>query len=357
MRTLIRRRRVARTWLVLGGLLAATGCAGPSTPINASLKAFPQNVRIGAAIIKAPPIAPLPPSAPQFTGGFVAPPRGDVPRPIATSTTPSAQLVTATPVASCMKAGPGVTPLLAAGPAVEGRPAPSTYAYRTSGKHSVGGAQATTVDYPEHGTRVVSPSRDDTDAAGALKAFSYDVTVTLGKNRTVTTYRSVTVGSSVSQPVTRDPGLYVTEMKTLDERGLAQSSFKPQPAMMVLPYPADQGTEFTVSSVDAASGITVAYRGEVGPHVVVDACGKVVDTRSVTHTGTISVGSCGSTSCAGGEVEPGDTTSFVGTYDIATQYGGLSVQDQVHVEGVGLDAPFTDDLTGVISSVPLVPVP
>jgi hypothetical protein len=120
--------------------------------------------------------------------------------------------------------------------------------------------------------------------------------------------------------------------------------------MLVMPFPADQGTAFHVQATDPATGTTMTYDGSVGPHVVVDACGQVIDTRSVTHTGAISIGGCHTSACTGDASAA--TTEFTATYDIAMQYGGLSVRDNSHVDGLGLDAPFTDDLSGVINTVP-----
>jgi hypothetical protein len=327
-------------------------CAGPSTPINASLKSFPQNVRIGAAIVPPDAIAPIPPSAPRLSGGPIT-----LPVPVAAPTgavLPS--VAPAAPPVACPKAGLSETPLLAAGADISAAPPVSAYSYRTRGKHTVGGSQASTVDYPETATRVVGKARADTGPTGALKSFSYDVGAVLGTNRTVTTYQVIPLSSTPADPATSGAaGLYISAIKTVDSKGAVTASFVPQPPMLVLPFPADQGVSFNVSSVDPMNGTTITYSGVVGAHVVVDACGKVIDTRAVTHTGTISVGGCGSAACPDGRSSSGEPTSFTGVYDIATQYGGLSVQDKVHVDGVSPVAPFTDDLSGVISRVPLAP--
>lgn len=328
--------------LIAAGVLAfTTGCSGPSAPINVTLKSFPQQVRIGAAKVTPAPLAPLPPLAPPIAGGFVP----AAPAPGAAPTAPPFEPPFVDPVHVCRKAPVGAVPAVPAGPVVSRQPSTASYPFRTGGKRVVSGANASTQYYPPDGTRVIGPTRS-VDSPAAQGAFAYDVTAQLGANRTVTTYQVVPIGVLPASP--QSPGVYVTDIKTLGPDGRVSTAFHPQPAMLVLPFPANQGSTFRVQSADPATGVVIVYDGEVGAPETVDACGSLVDTRTVTHTGTVNLGKCSPTGCTSGAA----VMQFVGTYSIATQYGGLSVKDEVRVVGLTADAPFSDRVTGVISRVP-----
>jgi hypothetical protein len=342
---------VTRRVLVLSLVLLLTaGCSGPRTDIDATLREFPQKVRLKAASIDEPAIAPLPPSAPQLTGGL-----SPLATPVTLAVAPPDNRTTTTlpaPPLPCPKAGPGVTALLAAGTGVTAPPEKGTYAFRTAGKHVVGGAQAGTVDYPKTSTRVVANPKKEAGVAGGSATFAYDVIVALGSNYTLTSYRVVPMSDVTTLPA---PGLYITLIATADAAGKITSQFVPVPSMLLLPFPADQGSTFNVASTDGgrANGTTMTYSGLVGDHVRVDACGAVIDTRSVTLTGRVAGQSCGTSAC-GSTAGSGATSTadFIATYAIATQYGGLSVKDEIAVQGGGLGAPFNDELSGVINAVP-----
>jgi hypothetical protein len=335
-----------RCLAVAAAAMAASACAGPTTPINATLKEFPQNVRIADAQTDVV-AAPLPPSAPALTGGPIAPPTfTQVPHAV-----PSFPPPPRLPTQTCAPATAAAHAAVPAGNGVQKAPAVAAYTYRTSGKHTAGGANAGVTDYPATGQRQVGRAVDTT-GSGPLKQFDYQVLVTLGSNRTLTTYRVVPQPVNDAVPNDPAPGLYVAAIQTFDSAGKAVSTFKPSPPMTVVPFPAKEGATFKVASVDTSTGVSVSYDGTVGKQKEVDACGTIIDTREVAHKGTISVGTCGAAVCNSAESKQTMTSSFSATYDLAFQYGGLSVQDHIHVDGVGLDAPYTDDLTGVISTLP-----
>jgi hypothetical protein len=97
----------------------------------------------------------------------------------------------------------------------------------------------------------------------------------------------------------------------------------------------------------------MSYAGAVGDHVRVDACGKVIDTRSVFLDGRVTGRSCASPPCVSKQTDnPTTFATFVARYDIATQYGGLSMDDEVKISGGPVGSPFSDELRGVIDEVP-----
>lgn len=330
-------------------LLLASACSGPSTQIDASVREFPQKIRLAAADIPEQAIAPLPPTAPPLVSGITPAPIIRVPTPTTfpTTTVPTSSApTTTTTVPACPTAGPEVTALVASTDTITMPPQPATYEYRSEGQHTATGANAGTTAYPDTSTRTVGEATETTAADGTVTGFTFDVDVVMGDHRTITTYL-VHHGSDLSP---MEAGLYVTNIQTLDPSGAEESSFTPVPPMLILPFPALEGTTFSVTTSDAASGTVLQYTGEIGDHVRVDACGEVIDTRSVTIDATINLGSCTTPACTGEQPPPAMT--FTAEYDIATQYGGLSVRDHVRAQGETVDAPFVDELTNTISRVP-----
>jgi hypothetical protein len=90
-----------------------------------------------------------------------------------------------------------------------------------------------------------------------------------------------------------------------------EASFHPASPLEVFPQPAFRGATFSSAGTDAGSGAVARHDGTVEDHVLVNACGTVFDTWSVTSTLV--------TQSANQDITTVLTTSF------ATAQGGLPI--------------------------------
>lgn len=90
------------------------------------------------------------------------------------------------------------------------------------------------------------------------------------------------------------------------------TSFPPGGGLLVLPLPIRAGERFRSAAADAISGNAIQIDGTVQRRARVDACGEIIDGWLVDATLTL-----------GG----GATTKY--SYIVATQYGGILVQEAV----------------------------
>ena len=92
----------------------------------------------------------------------------------------------------------------------------------------------------------------------------------------------------------------------------------------------------------------MTLKGQVTRRVRVDACGQLIDTWEVDMTQQV--------------VTSNAEWQITAVYDIATQYGGISVQDDVSIQGVNasngasvitaLTATPSGEIKGTISQLP-----
>ena len=317
--------------------LVLTACAGPRSPLDVGVREVPSDILLGAAEDEAepaPPPAPIPPTAVSVVIP-VAPP---LPAPPAFVPTPPP--LPPPPVPDpCPSADPLSAPRLEAPTDRAIEPAPGVFSYRNDGTFSVGGANANEGTFTDDTTREI---RDVTEIDGG---FEFVVDARLGGTSTATTYRVVNVGPAdepledlgvVDESVGR--GLYIVAVESTDDAG-GTTVFRPANPLVLLPVPAFAGDTFSASGTDPLTGTTMTYDGTVIGKQRVDACGEFLDAVRVELTD-------------GRFVSPTANLEFAAIHDLATQFGGLSVQDLIEQAGTENAVPKAVTNHAVISDVP-----
>lgn len=339
--TRLRLRGVTGSRLTVACVLLGftVACAGPQEPLSVGVSEVASDIVLGAPPAKptAAPL-PLPPNAlPVPRSGFEPlPPPPPLPeRPPVVAPVP------------CPSANPLSAPTLIAPGEVTLPPAPATYAYRNSGTYEVSGANAVKGRFPAAATRTVRAVASD--GAGG---FTYEVRAVLGTTATTTSYL-LTPGAA--------GGVWIQKVRTQEYDAktdpqdpkavpVSESAFDPTPDLQLLSFPMVTGAEVTTRSVDTSTGRVVALRSTVQVKGRTDVCGTLLDTQVIRVDGEI--GTCPVVERPS-EVPPavpssspapqprqcdlsaatpaGMLETFVGTYHVATQYGGLVVQDEVRV--------------------------
>lgn len=284
-------------------LLALTGCAGPRNPIEVSVKQVSGDITFGAPTAApvavgargpAPRLNPTPLGFPTI--GQPAPPL-----PVAPSARPAAPTAPPTldpcPAANRLQAA--VRP---ATNSISGPPAQVLLPYRNEGVAEVTeNGKTQKVAYPTLTQRRVSSARNPDDTYG------FSVAEDLSGTTTTTTYF-----------VDPKAGLYITGIVTTLPDGSSDSFVPVNPrSLMLLPLPVTPAA-FSSVGVDPLSQTSVSFDGKVSGKVRVDACGIPLDAWEVKVTN-------------GRTTSPGKQLDFVASYAIGTQYGGLSLRDDLQI--------------------------
>jgi hypothetical protein len=243
----------------------------------------------------------------------------------------------ATPLPStqpCPKAPTNAVAAVVAPNNVTAPPAKSQLAYRNDGGFTITASDGTSRkgSYPRISTRQVA-SKADGDGT-----FTYAVREQLGLSVTTTTYH-----------VDPAKGLFLRSIATTTIDGGVDSFSTDSDSLMLLPLPVQIGAQVGGSAVDSTSNTNMTFLGTVTGHTRVDACGKLLDAFEV-------------------DITEGRITSafrqvhFTAVYDIGTQYGALSLAEQVKYDcdvavnkycDAGRDVE-THDIAIVDSEPPLV---
>ena len=305
-----------------------TACGGPVIPLQVGTQTVPVAVVLGQreAVQQAPsaPIALPPPIAvgPPVIVRVTPPPA--TPTPTATPTTPS-------PVdpGPCPDFSP-VDPVVAADGTIPAPPAPATYPYRTSITATAGEVEETyegdvdwTISEPtEPGTQgeyrfEVAVTIDGTDVTTTTYLVAPDG-VTLSNETVEGTVEGVTGPLPPKPSVALQSGMYTESVEAPDG-----SIFRPQPPLLVAPFPMITGEAYNVAATDGDTSIS--YVLSIGERVKVNACGTPVQGWRVDLTdGRYDTVASNGTA---------QTATFTRTITLATQYGGLIVEDQSLIEG------------------------
>ena len=279
-------------------LLLATAC-GPVPDLLIGVRSL-----VLPIVLSAPRPSPLPAPAPSITfaplpsGSSLGPVLGPLPLP--------------PPTAACPDAGPLTFPAVAATQIVGGGAPPGTYPYRAS--------------VEQQGTSVtVGESRIVHDAQSANGTYTFQETIS-GGPQDGNTYGYEADTSKVA----------LASIKFADG-----SSFHPVTPVMLLQTPADPTAGgWSSAGADPLSGISMTYQAQgVTGRKRVNACGELVDAWEVHATATL--------------VEParGEKVDETLTYDFATQYGGLIVQELIQSTFAGLTSGTTQE-AAAIDAVP-----
>jgi hypothetical protein len=146
-------------------------------------------------------------------------------------------------------------------------------------------------------------------------SFTYDASERIGDTTTTTTYRVVTDGVVPDQ----QNGLFLVRMTYRRSDGTT-ARFEPTPALRLAALPLVRGTTSDQSAVDAQSQTAMSFTSTVEGKSRVYACGVALDTWTIHLT-------------KGQLLGPDQDLSFDATYQLATQFGGIIVQDAVAFTG------------------------
>lgn len=171
-----------------------------------------------------------------------------------------------------------------------------------------------------------------TDVLGtkAPDQFEYEVFEQTGDNFTSRSLRVTPTAIQLLEQVTEVGGTTIT--------------FRPTPPITLVGLGGGEGTSWNSAGIDTATGTSMVVQGVIEKRENVDLCGKVYDTyvvRSTERVTNIADQYTSQTNDAAG-AEDGQPN----TYWVATQYGGLFIQEEFHT---------TTTLTAEVGGAP-VPV-
>ncbi|HUQ38707.1 MAG TPA: hypothetical protein VM030_01010, partial [Acidimicrobiales bacterium] len=162
---------------------------------------------------------------------------------------------------------------------------------------------------------------------------TYEVAAELGGTTTTTGYEVIE-----ASPVPGEAGLYVTFVATRAP-GSATARFQPALPLKVVELPIVPSATFTTAGTDPASQVAVSWRSTVTTKTRVDACGTPLDAYRVQLSDGRAVG-------------PALDVTFTAAYAIGTQYGGLSLADELVVQGNEGDDTVSRRIKSTVSAEP-----
>ncbi len=323
-----------RPRLLLGVVLLLSACGAPDRPLDLGFKEVPSDVILGdqstptpsaqpsAAPVSVVPL-PLPPSIVTLPPPpFEVPPSGGPP--------PSPPPPLPTPPA-CPSEDLLAAPKLEAPTTVSKPPVQAAYLFDNVGTFSVSGADARKGSFPARTLRIINNIRS------TQGSFLYDVAERIGDTTTTTTF------GVVSEPAlpTQEAGLFLQKM-TYERTDGSTASFTPSPQLKLAGFPLVRGAVTEQRAVDPQTQTAMSYTSTVEGKARVTACGEPLDSWTVHLTeGTL--------------LSPTQELEFDSTYQIATQYGGIVVQDAIAFTGTDGDAGVQRSNRATIAMVPRAP--
>jgi len=310
--------------------LLASACSGPRAPLEVGSKEIAADILIGESPDALPSRVPGSNPGSFAFPGFIEPPiprlePGVVPLPL--------------PVRKCPIADPLDAAVLVARASAPLPPKERVYAFRHTGWFQAGDGPR--VDHP----RVTERAVDDVRVDGAN--FEYDVAIELAGETTTTTYRVV------NDAPTPERGIYIVRVVT--ERSDGSDVFVPQTPILLMPFPPPEfgtnledelaelsGEEYRSSGTDPVTQTTLVLEARVAGKARVDACGEWVDAFDIEVI-------------SGRIFGPSKQIEFTGSYAIATQYGGLIVEDDIHLSGLDRFEPVESRDRARINRAPAEP--
>lgn len=150
----------------------------------------------------------------------------------------------------------------------------------------------------------------------------------------VTKYRVNTAGLSrnpsdgvgiITTPGVGEPerGITIDRIAEVDKNGTELATFEPTTGLLLLPLPVTSGERFQSAAVDPRTGQTIAHESTVTRRQRIDACGNLVDGWLVESNRAVSRNPAAQSVAA---------TSGKYSLILATQYGGLPVQERFTVD-------------------------
>lgn len=318
----LRRSRVLPVVLALA--LVAGGCGGPQPKLTFGGKAVPVNVSFGKPGEDDPRSNQPFVLAPVLGGVGVIPVAEERPT---TKITQPAPPPPPPPLVFCPQADPtdpADLPKAEAGRDFAGAPKLGLLPTRIEGKYTVNDKVE---QFKETIQRFVFSS--NTEANGTIRFGVF------------TQARGVSATSSYvsTQAADRVPGSFGLDSIQTEGRGIdGRPSFrspKPLTLMQMRPTP---GLTWTDATTDPLSGAAFTVSGKVIGKSRIDACGQLVDAWQVALTQTV--------------VTPLQRIDSEITYWVATQYGGLIVQESVSWRGTAGTDTVSGDYVATVNKDP-----
>lgn len=312
--------------LLLAVLLVA-GCAGPTRPVDLEFKDVPSDVLLGAQQTPTPggPGIRVPLPAPPSVVSLPPPPfevrPGAEPPP----------LVLPTP-ASCPSPDLLAAPELEATPTLAKPPVPGAYVYDNAGSYAITGANARQGVFPARTLRVLGNVTRPSSGS-----FTFDVSELIGDTTTTTTYR--VVNDSLT-PATGN-GLYLEKVTYRRSNGQS-AQFAPLQFPLLAALPLVRGATSDQRAVDPQSQTVMTFTTTVEGKARVYACGTPLDSWTIHLT-------------KGSITSPTQSLQFDSTYQVGSQFGGLSLSDAIAYTGTDNGDGVTRSNRATISSVPRTP--
>ena len=212
----------------------------------------------------------------------------------------------------CPKAPKGSVPVDPVTFAVDAAPAAGTYRRHNTGSITVtGGPFPITIPFPFTSTWTVS------------KPEKITTTDPLGTTTTVIQYevrKDLAPGFAVTDrfEIRKDR---VVLMKRTTKTDAGETVFEPSPAIDFFVF-GQEGDSWNSGGVDLERGTSMVIQGKIEAREVVDVCGTVYDSFRVSSSETTVDLATGDTS--------GTAQDDPNIYNVATQFGGLVIAEDVH---------------------------
>jgi hypothetical protein len=333
------RRGPAAAVAALVATALLSGC-GPKIPLDATLHQSDTNIQLGGRKPAPPTPAPLVPAlnpVPNFPSLAVPmPPQVAIALPSALPSLP----------VQCPTADARTVPAEPAPPTATTPPAALTYAFRYSGTDTVtdksSGKQTVTTLPPTGVRRVANVSPP---ASGG--SYTFDVQELYNQYEVSVTYlvRPNGPASSLIAGDQQGAGLYLQEVQRKQLGTTSSDDFRPQPQVLLMPFPAQAGTQFQgggTSPLDQSAMVIPPQGGTVKGEARVDACGTMLDAIEADVKGQWV------------QAPSNATKQFELDFSLGTQFGGLVLSDHYIESGTDdkTGNAYVLDVTSTISSAP-----
>lgn len=349
-----RRSRCAPLALVLAFGLGATACAHGAGP-GVAVQKVQSNIEFGLSTTTTttPVGVAIPPtlSAVNLTGPAEALPAFSYQT---TTTFNYGSPSYGTQTNDCPQPPYGASPAKGVTTSVARPPKPGSYKWQVMASQPVSGTKVTltTTHYVTYYVKNVSKvSTTPNPQGGQTETFTFDVVTPGQQGGTVTTTYEVKENAvQVSESAGNfgqaqytgapDRGVSLAAVVDRNSAGTVTASFRPSPAVLLLPLDVHVPQSFQSGGVDPTTGASFSNNATVSGSVKrVNACGQLVDGWDVAGTQTFSG--------TGGERTTGSVE-----YAVATQYGGLVTYSAVTPTGSN---ETETDVIGQLDPDPLPP--
>jgi hypothetical protein len=327
-------------------MAVATSSCGPDKSYQVGVQGVPGDVLLGQRRSPSalPPIVPG--ANPQTSSpGFLVPPAVVGP-PVTPGPTLSASPSASPPAPACPKADPLAAAKVPVSNEASAAPKPGVYHYRQSGFVKIG---ANTMTLPATTDIRIVPAEQPRAAGQTPDPRDNGIYWNMIE-------RAPGPGGQAGESLTttfrleRGKDIRISAIRNDHADGTVDAFTPANENVGFLNFPANDRAPFSGQAVDAVHQVSYHYAGAVAADIArIDACGTPIDAWRVNVPGQATAA----------EVDylthnQSDYT-IEGHYEVATQYGGLIVAEELHLKAK--DGSFEQVRTLVINSVDPTPLP